>query len=326
MSAESRVLRNFKGLESIETLSESFVLSVDQGYGQVVELEKDSTQFVSPSDLRELGLRLNGDFDLTSLLTAIGEIGIAATDVDLLVTAENNFLKDRTIIYRKPSLEVEPIIHLLERCQEREMTLLDKRHGFKISVYFTLNKKLPVVAFRPRRLGTILASASFTVRVNRLGNGLIPKPLTEEVLKRADLPKGSILWVEQSNLFFDSTSLDDAVSIYIDEEIHSDLGRLRTKESRVIQTEFALMSLAQIVLLVGVELSNREVTAEDCETIFGEFLFTQVKKVLKDKAGDVRQVLDQIKANPSRVAALITAQMDFKRKLRALLIEEDGTK
>jgi len=324
MSAESRVLRNFKGLESIETLSESFVLSVDQGYGQVVELGKDNTQLVSPSDLRELGLRLKGDFDLTSLLAAIGEIGVTAVDVDLVVIAENNFLKDRTILYRKPSLEVEPIIRLFDRGQERENSLLDKRHGFKISVFFVLNKQLPTVAFRPRRLGTILASTSFTIRVNRIGNGLIPKPLTEEVLKRAELPKGSMLWVEQTNLFFDSTSLDDAVTIYIDEEIHSDLGRLRTRESRVIQTEFALMSLAQIVLLVGAELGSREITDEDCETIFGEFLFAQVKKVLKDKAGDVRQVLDQIKANPSRVAALITAQMDFKRKLRALLIEEEG--
>ena len=324
MSAESRILRNFNGLKLIEDLTNSFVLFVDQGYGQVVELEKDSTQFVSPSDLREVGLRLKGNFDLTSLLTAIGEIKIAASDVDLVVIAENGFLKDRTVIYHRSGLEIEPEIQLFKREQERKNTLLDKRHGFRISVYFVLNKKMPTVAFRPRRLGTILASTSFNVRVNRLGNGLVPKPLTEEVLKRADLPKGSILWVEQSELFFEATSLDDAVTIYIDEEIHSDLGRLRTRESRVIQTEFALMSLAQIVLLVGAELSNREVKNDDCESIFGDFLFVQVKKVLKNNVTEVKQVLDQIKANPSRVAALITAQMDFKRKLRSLLIEEEG--
>ena len=324
MSAESRLLRNFSGLKSIEDLTEKVTLSVDQGYGQVVELETDNTQFVSPSDLRELGLQIKGNFDLTTLLTAIGEIGIAASDVDFLVIAENNFLKDRTIIYHKPSLEVQPVIQLFQRGQEREITLLDKRHGFDIAIFFVLNKELPAVALRPRRLGTILASTSFSLRVNRLGNGLIPKPLTEEVLKRADLPKGSMLWVEQENSFFDSDSLDDAVSIYIDEEIHSDLGRLRTRESRVIQTEFALMSLAQIVLLVGNELSNVEISKYHTDSIFGDFLFTQVHNVLKAKAGDVNQVLSQIKSNPTRIAALITAQLDFKRKLRSLLIEEEG--
>jgi hypothetical protein len=84
------------------------------------------------------------------------------------------------------------------------------------------------------------------------------------------------------------------------------------------------MSLAQIVLLVGNELSNVEISEYHTKSVFGDFLFTQVHNVLKAKAGDVNQVLSQIKSNPTRIAALITAQLDFKRKLRSLLIEEEG--
>jgi hypothetical protein len=321
MSTETPVIRNFKGLEHLENFVSKLRLILNQGFGQQVVLEPDDTRTVMPGDLRDLGISLKCEVSSVDLLAAIGHAQLQASDVDLVVIAEGRFLKDREILMKVNSLSFEESLGLVPWKGPRPDALLDRRHGFDVHINFVLNKHIDHQPLRPRRLGTVLAGTTFAVRPNKLGSGFVPRPLTDEV--RGDrLPKGTVLWVEQLGDLFTSESLDEAVTIYIDEELHSDIGRLRSPEAKMLQTKLAIEALGQIVYLASLELATRDVTGDDEQSVLGKFLHTQLQNVGGFKVATCRDALLRIKSDPSLVCAQLTAQHRYKQMIRSFLIDE----
>jgi hypothetical protein len=325
MSTETPVLRNFKGLDDLQLLLDSARLVVNQGHGQVSALEPGDTQTLSPADLRDVGLSIRFDNSDLPIAVALERARLSKEDVDLVVLAESGFLKDRAVLVNVPVATLTSSTQIVMHKGTRHDALNDKRHGFDVQVLFVLNKTIPPMQLRPRRLGTILADIAFTIRPNRMGNGLVPRPLTAEV--RADrAPVGTVLWVESNGDLLTAETLDEAVTIYIDEEIHSDIGRLRTKEAKLLQVTFALEALGHIVHLVSGELQDHEITSQDEKSVVVDFLHAQLERVVGSKAGSKKDVLVKIKSDPSLVAAQLTAQHNFKKSLRTLLVDEEEQK
>lgn len=337
MSAETPKIRNFKGLSGFEALAKSLRLIVNKGYGDVIELQPFDSMTVSPPDFRDLGLSLkfelidggveeNGPKAESLALKMISAAELAdldPADVDLVLVAESGFLRSREILGKTPVLEVEERQDLASWKGPRPEVMMDKKHGFAVSAFFVLNRELPVKALRPRRLGTILAESSFGVRPNRMGSGLLPQPLTDEVRDQNGLSKGTVLFVEQRGELFDSESLDEAIAVYIEEDIHSDLGRLRTREAKLLQASFAIQGLGQLTYFAALELGSGAINEDQVNSPVGRFLHSQMKKVFGDKAKDGWTSLEMIRSNPGRVAAQLTAQFKLKEQYRNLLIMEE---
>jgi len=324
MSSESPVIRNFRGLDKLEKVLNDCKWTVNLGYGNHSTFDTDSTVPVSPSDIRDIGISLNLEIDQATLLAAIGHADLQAADVELIVVAEGSFLKNRDVLVKVESLNLPSSINITRWKAVRSDSMLDRRHGFDLSAYFVLNKGIRHMPLRPRRLGTVLAETRLSIRPTKLGSGLVPRPLTDEI-RGNKLPRGTTLWVEQTGELFDATALDDAVVIYIDEQLHTDIGRLRTREAKLLQTQFALESVAQIVFMASAELALRELVPADEESPVGQFLISQVQKVLGSKAPEGREILQRIKSEPSLIAAQITAQNNYGKMISLLLTGEEST-
>jgi len=327
MSAESPVIRNFKGLDKYESLLSELRLVVNKGYGDVFELQSDEALAVSLPDFRDLGLTLKfsgGVDDIESgLQSASAASGISSEDVDFVVVAESGFLRNREILFRISVSALTTKHEIIPWKAVRSDTLSDRRHGFDLNSFFVLNKEIPVKPLRPHRLGTVLARSSFGIKTNRIGSGLLPLPLTEEVRAQNGLPRNTLLFVDQFGELFDSEGLDEAINVYIDEEIHSDLGRLRTKEAKLFQSSFAIQALGQLVYLASAELASLEINEDLANSPVGRFLHSQVTKVTGKKSSDGKSTLELIRSKPSVVAAQLTAQYKLREQTRNFFVVED---
>lgn len=338
MSAETPKIRNFKGLSGFEALAKSIRLIVNKGYGDIIELNPFDSMTVSPPDFRDLGISLifdgakggaeEGEEKEETLIRKMRSAAELAdldpADVDLVLVAESGFLRSREILGKLPVSQVEGRQELAPWKGRRPDVMMDRKHGFDIGAYFVLNRELPAQALRPRRLGTILAESSFGIKPNRMGSGLLPQPLTDEVRSNNGLAKDTVLYVEQRGDLFDSESLDEAVAVYIEEELHADLGRLRTPEAKMMQASFAIQALSQVVFFAARELGSASVKENQVNSPVGRFLHSQMKKVFGEEVKNGETSLEMIRTNPGRVAAQLTAQSKLKMQYRNLLvIEED---
>lgn len=337
MSVEKPKIRNYKGLSGFEALAKSLRLIVNKGYGDVIELQPFDSMTVSPPDFRDLGISVafvganeGAGEDQAKVDPLISKMKSAAeladldhADVDLVLVAESGFLRSRMIVYRMPISQVARRTELTAWKGPREDVMMDRKHGFEIGAFFVLNREIPAKALRPRRLGTILSESRFSIRPNRMGFGLLPQPLTDKVRADNGLSNGTVLFVEQRGDLFDAESLDDAIAVYIEEEIHSDLGRLRTREAKLLQASFAIQALGQLIFFASLELQSGPVEEEQVNSPVGRFLHSQMRKVFKDKVGDGLGSLEMIRSNPGRVAAQLTAQFKLKEQYRNLLIMEE---
>lgn len=334
MSVETPKIRNFKGLSGFEALAKSLRLIVNKGGGDVIELQPFDSMTVSPPDFRDLGISLifdgakgSAEEDKETLITKMRSAAELAdldpADVNLVLVAESGFLRNREILCRIPIPQVEGRQELAPWKGPRPDAMMDRKHGFDIGAYFVLSRELPAKAFRPRRLGTILAESYFGIKPNRMGSGLLPQPLTDQVRADNGLSKGAVLFVEQRGELFDSESLDEAIAVYIEEEIHSDLGRLRTREAKLLQASFAVQALGQLIYLASLELQPGPVVEDQVNSPVGRFLHSQMKKVFGDKIKDGLASLEMIRSNPGKAAAQLTAQFKLKEQYRNLLIMEE---
>lgn len=318
MSAETPVIRNFLGLEGYERIASRFQLILNAGYGNTSVLQVGDVAPIPPGDIRDLGLSLRVNADLSALLEATGTASLTAEDVSLYVISESGFLKNRDTLVERPLLQLEDTVQVAQWRAPRPDSLLDRRHGFDVYVIIAMNKQVKHVPLRPRRMGTILAEVYFGIRPTKLGDGFVPLPLTDEI-RQDRLPKGTVLWIEPLGELFEAESLDQALAIYIDEELHSDIGTLRTKESKLLQTQFALEALGQIVYLASAELANREITVADEQSVFGQYLFSQLQRIIGTSIKEPRDALLRVKSDPSTVAAQVTAQARYQSRLRSMV-------
>lgn len=324
MSFEAPVLSAFEGIESLEAVASQIRLVVSRGYGQAERLEDGETLRLPSAEIRQVGLKLDFSDLAETLVQATKKTHMSPEDLEVVVIGEGRFLKDRHILGQMPISSVEKDWTLLEYGKIRHDALRDKRHGFAIHCFVVLAHKLAPEPRRPRRLGTIVGQSTYRVFVSPLGSGLRPKPLSSQILKDNRLPKGTLMFVSQDSELLSAESLDEALSIYIDEKLFSDLGAIKSKESRLVQTNLAVHAIGQVVYMTAAELHNMSAMSEDVtESVVFDFLFRSYKTVSADKGLAKEEFFDRLRRSPANVAAALTASKSVAESLRKLVSPEE---
>lgn len=321
MSTESPAIRNYNGLEGLEELLHNTQLRINLGYGSVQMLGSGERVSLMPSEIRTVGLSLCLQCEVSEFGTAVSLASLKLSEVDLVVIAENGFLKDRYVLLQRHLDELDETIELVAHNRLREHALLDKKHGFTIQVYLVLNKEIEHLPFRPRRLGTILAQESFSISPSKIGQGLRPKPMTSDVIALHELKKGSLLYVYAEGSLLDAETLDDAISVYIDEDIFNSLGVTRTPDSKLLQTIFAIDTLGQLAYLISGELNGLEgIRLELEESVVVVFMVEQLQKILGKNVLSAERVVHLLKSEPQKVAALLSGAKGIQSSLKSWII------
>jgi len=187
-----------------------------------------------------------------------------------------------------------------------------------------LNRDIEHLPFRPRRLGTILAQESFSITPSKIGQGLRPKPMTSDVITVHGLKKGSLLYVYAEGSLLDAETLDGVISVYLDEEIFNSLGVTRTPDSKLLQTILALDTLVQLVYLISAELNQNEGLEPDLDdSVVIMFMVDQLKQVLGKDAPPTDRVVQLLRNDPQRVAALLSGAKGIQSLLKSWIIGTD---
>jgi len=323
MSSETPIIRNFKGLGGFEALIRQSGLIVNQGYGNSATLEVGDTITIPAVELRGLGMSIEVPWSDSERDKAILESGLTAEDIDLVVIAESGFLKNRDVLKVINISNVQKLEILVGYMKIRDDVLLDKRHGFNIHLFLALNKQIPHIPLRPRRMGTILAQAEFAIRPTKLGNGLRPKPLTEEIISQYGLSKTSVVFVAQETSLLETDAIDEAVSIYLNEELFNSLGQLRSPEAKLLQTVFAIDALKQIIYLVSKELGKEQIRQTDIDSTIVTFLHQQLVAAQGKNAATKAENAKMIKDEPNQAAALVSSLKTQKASFMALISGEE---
>ncbi len=321
MSSESPAIRNYYGLEGLEELLHKSQLRINLGFGTIQMLGSGERVSLMPSEMRTVGLSLCLSCEVSEFEVAASLANLKMSDVDLVVIAENGFLKDRRVLVQHHLHELKETIEIIAHNRIREDVLRDKKHGFTVRVYLVLNKDIEHLPFRPRRLGTILAQESFSISPSKIGQGLRPKPMTSDVIAAHGLKKGSLLYVDAEGSLLDAETLDDAISVYIDEDIFNSLGVTRTPDSKLLQTIFALDTLVQLAYLVSAELNDLEgIGPELEESVVVVFMFEQLQQILGKNALSAERVVHLLKSDPQKIAALLSGARGVQSSLKSWII------
>jgi hypothetical protein len=321
MSTESPAIRNYNGLEGLEELLHNAQLRINLGYGTVQMLQSGERISLMPSEIRTVGLSLCLNCEVSEFNAAAALASLKLTEIDLVVIAENGFLKDRQVLLQRHLGQLEETIEIVAHNKIRDHVLRDKKHGFTVRTYLVLNKDIEHLPFRPRRLGTILAQESFSISPSKIGQGLRPKPMTSDVISVHGLKKGSLLYVYAEGSLLDAETLDDAISVYIDEDIFNSLGVTRTSDSKLLQTIFALDTLVQLAYLVSAELNDQEGIGPDLEdSVVVVFIFEQLQQILGKNVLNAERVVHLLKSDPQKIAALLSGARGVQSSLKSWIM------
>ncbi len=323
MSFEAPFISVFQGVDEIESVMAQIRLAVNRGYGQRELLEYGETLRIPSMEVRQVGLRLDFSALSKSLLTAVSKSLVPTDAVDLFVIAEGRFLKDRTVLGRRPIGELEDEWILIEHGKVRQDALRDRKHGFAIHVAAILTRPLDPLPRRPRRLGTVLGHTTFRVSPSPLGSGLKPKPLTSQVAETNGIAKGAMLFVSQESDLVNADNLEEALSIYVDEKLYTELGRNKSREARLVQVSLALEAIGQLTYLFSAELQgSSEVSDEIEKSVVFEFLISNYRKVCSPRKIETEEFHNLLLRNPAVVAASLSANKQLASAWRELLTDE----
>lgn len=324
MSTESPTIRNYNGLGGLEELLHNVQLRVNLGYGTVQMLASGERVSLMPSEIRTIGLSLCLNCQNSEFKTAASLANLQLSEIDLVVIAENGFLKDRRVLVKRTLGDLEDVIEIIAHNKIREDVLLDKRHGFSVQTYLVLNKSIEHLPFRPRRLGTILAQESFSIMPSRIGQGLRPKPMTSDVITDHGLKKGSLLYVYVEGSLLDAGTLDEVISVYLDEDIFNSLGVTRTPDSKLLQTILALDTLVQLAYQISAELNELESLGPDLDdSAVIVFMVDQLKQILGKDAPPADRVVQLLRSEPQKIAALLSGAKGIQSSLKSWIIGTD---
>ena len=132
------------------------------------------------------------------------------------------------------------------------------------------------------------------------------------------------MFVSQDSDLLTAESLDEALSIYIDEKLFSDLGAIKSKESRLVQTNLAVHAIGQVVYMTAAELHNMSTMSEDvAESVIFDFIFRSYKTVDADKGLTKEEFFDRMRRRPANIAAALTASKSVAESLRKLVSPEE---
>lgn len=331
MSTENPVIGSFKGLGPLEVLLQEVTLKI-AGFDTLTPatpvLRCDS------SSIPDLALTLRPEFADGDLAEALRFADLEPQEIEVVVSSEDSFLKQRDVLLRIPGGEgIGAEYPLTNSDSERPRSLQNPNEGLKIQVAVVLDTALEPASERPYRKGTKLAGVDFRVKPYTGLGSIQPVPLTDEVGKEHGLSKKTQLFIVAQDEILASGSLEDLVTVYVEEGLLQLLKRERSDSSfRYVADGVVIDLLQQLTLMASrdmaaagstLDLANLEeegsAVVEQIQDILGE-----VKRVGVKGKPSFTETARMIRDEPFVVCALISAIRDFTSDARNLASPDEG--
>jgi hypothetical protein len=305
VSTENPVIPNFDGLEGFEELASRLRLNVRVALAADPEqLEPGSTIRLPSFDFRKIGVELVHDWTDGEVAGAAAQAKLTDAQIDVVVIAEDGFLKERTIVAGPESAADFPCHSALAPYNgERVAAMQNSERGFALVAHLVLGAEREPKPFQPHRKGTILASARFQVRATRDTGGLDPKPLTDEKISEFKLTKNSVLYVHCDDDMVTLEHLEGQLEVYVNEALLAAASHQRTDERDAVMNGLAIEAMGQLIHHVSRELET--ITPPEGD---GSAVLRMIRRSLADagvkKSAD--EVVELVRDDPFRVVGLLS--------------------
>lgn len=305
MSTENPVIPNFDGLEGFEELASRLRLHVRVALAADPEqLEPGATIRLPSFDFRKIGIELVHDWTDGEVDGAAKQANLGDARIDVVVIAEDSFLKERKIVAGPTSgCDFPSRSPLAPYNGERPTAMQNSERGFALVVHLVLAAEREPKPFQPHRKGTILASARFQVRATRDTGGLDPKPLTEDKINEFELSSRSVLYVHCDDDMVTLEHLEGQLEVYINEALLAAASHQRTDERDAVMNGLAVEAMGQLVHRVSRELESIVPPEGD-----GSAVLRMIRRSLVDagvkKSAD--EVVELVRDEPFRVVGLLS--------------------
>jgi hypothetical protein len=278
--------------------------------------------FIGPGRLLvNAAIQLEFGADKKELLAAAEGLGVQAEDVSLVVLARDvgaSPLKETVVVAVTPLIDLDrPVVLTTQNGQDRARPMRNRHNGFGLVLQFVLNSELPPKPLAPYLKGTILAAGNWEAQSSDARSGLQPRPLTREVRQRHFLPNAVWFFVEKVDSYLESSSLQEALVIYVDENYLRNLSFLPPQERRLAEHLFIVPALVAVTQEASRELQGLEDDGRSLQrsssAVLG-FLHQKATEVSADRM-PFHDFVEMLKTDPGRVVSMVTATNGIQRKL-----------
>jgi len=279
--------------------------------------------------------------DVQELMELLELNGISPHDVELSVVTSSQFMNLVHIVERKLLADVDawPIVMSLHDGEdEGREPLRACRSGFTVRVLLTLvhEREVDPSQLVPHRRHAILAQSTYRVLGPlETSDGLRIHRLDDERRKLKQVPKNTLVFVEQSESPLECSVLTDSITVYLDSKAMDNLQAMpgrpisdlyRSMIKQAIFTEIALRSVADLSV-------KRDADGE--LPPFSEYKNSLLGKLLRMVAQggaaqtgprkDAQALYDELGANPGHFLARVQAACRLReRAVNAFEIEDEG--
>jgi hypothetical protein len=322
VSTENPVIPNFDGLEGFTELASRLRLHVRVALAaDPEELEPGSTIRLPSFDFRKVGVELVHDWTDGEIAGAAAQAHLADPLIDVVVIAEDGFLKERTIVAGPtPGSDFPDRSQLAPYNGERPAAMQNSERGFSLVVYLVLASEREPKPFQPHRKGTILASAQFQVRSTRDTGGLDPRPLTVDKIIDFELSENSVLYVHCDDDMVTLEHLEGQLEVYVNEALLAAASHQRSDERDAVMNGLAIEAMGQVVHQVSRELETIVPPEGDGSAVLRMIRRSLAAAGVKKSSDEVVQL---VRDDPFRVTGLLSGLDRRAQRLLSVVAGDD---
>ena len=220
MSSEKRVVRPYVGVDAFQDMLGSFRLRIGPE-----ALEPGDHRTVTSSSFTGDPVRLipapgdHLDRLRSESVDAVRQLGLALSDVDLVVLASTPYLRLLDVVHRVSLDDPAAIPADLVLDADSTLALRTPSGGVDIEVCFVVNAHQPPKPLHPWRKGTWLGRIRFELRTELGELGFTPQPLTADRRAQFALPDATVRFVQVSWDDLVGEDMSEAVDLYVDETL-----------------------------------------------------------------------------------------------------------
>lgn len=330
MSTESRLVRPYTAASGLGQVLDGLQLR----FGPETYSVRSSVQVDYSSYLRRpVAILLAADdeaFGLfeSSMLEAAGAMALTADDLELVVRASSSFLKIDEVVTRCRLSKLAEVGRVLPLTADVRPRALQTPHGgCRIDVHLVLATERQQAPLVPWRKGTWLAHVRFSVTTDQGSIGIVPIPLTDELRSSLGLRPGCAQFIRLADeSALDASVSDDAVEVYIDDEVLARLSADPTSPfAKVAQLRIFVDAVAEIARVAAAEVGSASLPAfPDLE---GSLIDRAVRLVVGEPAGADANSLASLRSSalalavqePTRFVAAVEAACGLREAMRKAL-------
>lgn len=323
--AEGPIVLPFTPFTQLEALVHAMELSVETRYG-VHRVPNGSKLRCDAEHLTKVALTVDLNCEPEALAGATRDGHLEPHQVRFAVIAREpsgGHLRQNDVLWSGRWSDLEGSeLRLLDRGAVRPRTLQNWFDGFDVEIVAVMDEQLESRHLMPPRRGTVIARATFGVRPFGRVSGLQPKALTPEIRRAEDVRVSAWLLVKRTSSLHDSPTLEDAVEVYVDEEILRLTALQRDSMRTVAETLFAVPALTQLVFLLAEDLQANDAFEWDgsgSEAL--SLVYDSVKACGPEMEPAV--LIQVLRSAPERVAAIVSGYDQQKDRIIAALRSEE---